>query len=262
MFRRSREEFSFWPALADFVLAILLLVVILWVADAGMRAVFDIRNPRLEPGQIAVLSSDWEQCRIIKDGMEIVPRTDIEGYKHRIKELDDELKGRPDKPLVFPLEEASGFAFARGKAELPPEFAKNLREVILPKIKAIVSDFKIEIMEVVGHTDGQPIRQGSNLDEKLNGFLVTPGAEITIQSLRFDSNADLGLARALAVTSFLQAEFARSGNAKLSGLSCRAYSGAQLISPRTNTIEGALDTDDPSRRRIELRFTWNPTPGP
>jgi outer membrane protein OmpA-like peptidoglycan-associated protein len=262
MFRRSREEFSFWPALTDFILAILLLVVILWIADAGMRAAIAIRSPRLEPGQIAIFRSDWERCRIIKDGMEIVPTTDLEGYKRRIKELEDELKQRPDKPLVFPLEEASGFAFAPGKAELPPEFVKNLREVILPKIAAIVSEFKIEIMEVVGHTDGQPIRQGSNLDEKLNGFLVTPGAEITIQSLKFDSNADLGLARALAVTSFLQSEFAYSRNTKLSELTCRAYSGAQIISPITNAIEGALNEDDPSRRRIELRFTRNPTPKP
>jgi outer membrane protein OmpA-like peptidoglycan-associated protein len=278
MFRRRREEFSFWPALADFVLAILLLIVILWVADAGMRAVLDLSSPRLKPGEIAVSVNEWNRRRIIPKGMEIVSTIDLEGFKHRIGELQEELNRRPDKPLVFDLEEASGFAFESGKADLPPEFKRKLREVIFPKIQAIVNEFKIDVMEAIGHTDGQPIRRRdvsdihsrrhpsvipsqSNLDYKLNGFIVTPNAERTVQSLRFDSNADLALARALAVTVFLQSEFVHSGDKKLTSLSCRGYSGAQIISPATNAIEGAFDKDQPTRRRIELRFTWNPKRG-
>jgi flagellar motor protein MotB len=315
MFRRDREEVSFWPALADFVLAILLLVLLLWIADTGMRAVWDVSNPRLKRDQIAISKADWDalskdqkaamedlQRRIkLAPDEQVVKVSELERLKamvanrielklgervikaadlaklielkpgeqvamiaeiRELEKLREEIKRRPDKPLVFPLEEASGFAFESGKAELSSAFVANLREVIIPKVQGIVREFNIEVMEVFGHTDGQPVSRQSNFDNKLNGLVLNPSADVAIQRLKPGSNADLGLARALAVTSFLQSEFARSGDAKLSALACRAYSGAQIISPVTNTIVGANNEDDPTRRRIELRFTRNPKRGP
>ncbi len=300
MFRKHQHETSFWPALTDLVLAVLLLVLILWAADAGMRSAWDSFFPRLQPGQIAVEKKKWEERPeldpnktfvskadwerrievhpdemvvkkadwekrvelkkgevVMKDveGKELVLTTDLEAFKKRIRELEDQLKLRPDKPLVFPLEEASGYAFAPGHGDLPAGFGDRLERDIVPKIRAIVEEYPIEVMEIVGHTDGTPKSGESNLDAMLIGFELGPSSASVVGKLEAGSNADLGLARALSVASFLTNAFAKSDSPKLKALVCRAYSGAQLISPNDNVVQGAKNEDVPSRRRIELRFT-------
>lgn len=300
MFRKHQDETSFWPALTDLVLAVLLLVLILWAADAGMRSAWDLFFPRIQPGQIAVekkiwderpeldtsktfvpkvdwerrievrpdemvvKKADWEKRIELKkgevvmkdvDGKELILITDLEGFKKRIKELEDQLKLRPDKPLVFPLEEASGYAFAPGHGDLPPGFGDRLEQDIIPKIRAIVDEYPIEVMEIIGHTDGTPKSGSSNLDAMLIGFELGPFSPNVVGKLEAGSNADLGLARALSVASFLTNAFAKSDSPRLKALVCRAYSGAQLISPNDNVVQGAKNEDVPSRRRIELRFT-------
>lgn len=302
MFRKHQDETSFWPALTDLVLAVLLLVLILWVADSGMRAVLDsLLPPRIQPGQIAVErkkwderpeldtnktfvpKADWERRievhpdeMLVKkavwemrvelkkgevvmkdvDGKELVLTTDLEGFKKHIKGLEDELKRRPDKPLVFPLEEASGYAFKSGDGGLPEGFGVLLEQDIVPKIRAIVDEYPIEVMEIIGHTDGTPTKSGSsNLDTMLIGFELGPSSPSVVGKLEAGSNADLGLARALSVASFLTNAFAKSDSPRLKALVCRAYSGAQLISPNDNVVQGAKNEDVPTRRRIELRFT-------
>lgn len=301
MFRKKQDETSFWPALTDLVLAVLLLVLILWATDAAMRSAWDSFLPRIRPDQIAIDREKWDarpeldpnmtfvskadwQRRIevqademivkkidwkkrveLKKGEELVLTSDLknlnkligasEDYKKRIKELEDELKRRPDKPLVFPLEEASGYAFAPGHGDLPTGFGARLEQDIVPKIRAIVDEYPIEVMEIIGHTDGTPKSGSSNLDAKLIGFELGPTSPSILGNLEAGSNADLGLARALSVASFLTNAFAKSDSPRLKALVCRAYSGAQLISPNDNVVQGAKNEDVPSRRRIELRFT-------
>ena len=190
------------------------------------------------------------------DGKELVLTTDLEGFKKHIKGLEDELKRRPDKPLVFPLEEASGYAFKSGDGGLPEGFGVLLEQDIVPKIRAIVDEYPIEVMEIIGHTDGTPTKSGSsNLDTMLIGFELGPSSPSVVGKLEAGSNADLGLARALSVASFLTNAFAKSDSPRLKALVCRAYSGAQLISPNDNVVQGAKNEDVPTRRRIELRFT-------
>jgi flagellar motor protein MotB len=159
--------------------------------------------------------------------------------------------------MIIPLEEASGFAFEAGHADLPDVFKDKLNSDVIPRILSIVADYPnypIE-MEVIGHTDGNPKGGSSNLDSLLNGFTLDANAEGKIAKLESGSNADLGMARALSVSAFLHSRFVKSGNAKLEVMACRSYSGAQLIAPVKNLIEGAINEDVPSRRRIELRFT-------
>lgn len=293
MFRRQRDELSFWPALADLVLAVLLLVMILWMTD-----LIAARNdPRVKKGEMAVRISDWKRMREIMPDEVVISKTDLEkmielnpsermvkttdwermreiapdervvnasDWERRHEIAPDEMvvkaadwKKRPDKPMIIPLEEASGFAFEPGHADLPDVFKAKLNADIVPRIISIVADYPdypIE-MEVVGHTDGKPKGGSSNLDSLLNGFTLDANAEGKIAKLESGSNADLGMARALSVSAFLHTRFLKSGNAKLEVIACRAYSGAQLISPAKNLIEGAINEDVPSRRRIELRFT-------
>ncbi len=163
---------------------------------------------------------------------------------------------RPDKPLVFPLQEASGYVFTSGSSNVSPEFEGRLEQNIVPKILAIIKDYPIEVIEVIGHTDGIPVRsRASNLDTKLRNFQFGPTSANVIRQLQIGSNADLGLARALSVAAALFNIFARSNDPRLKQLVFRVYSGSQLISPNNNILQGAQNKNVPSRRRIELRFT-------
>ena len=341
MFKKHKDENTYWPSLTDLVLAVLLLVLILWGVESGMRSVWDSLLPRLQPGEIAVgekewnerpvpnpnyvsvkrsdldelvkkrpdeiivKAADWEK-RVIKESHQVVvnkeaweQRVEVEPdemvvkkaewEKRVIKEFDQilvkkaaweqrveiepdemvvkkaewekrvELKPGEvimrDAPLVIPLEEASGYAFDPGHAELPAGFEDRLRQDIVPKIKKMVEDYPIDVMEIIGHTDGTPKSGSSNLDSILMGFEFGPSSSSVIGRLQAGSNADLGLARALSVASFLNNEFGKSKSPQLVSLVCRAYSGAQLIAPKSNMVRGAKNEDIPSRRRIELRFT-------
>lgn len=206
MLKKRKDDDTFWPSLTDLVLAMLLLVLILWIADTNG------------------------------------------------------LKNRPDKPLVFSLEDVSGYTFASGSSSLSVNFGNLLDSVIVPKILAIVEEYPIEVMEVIGHTDGVPKANSSNMDTILTDFTFAPESSEKIARLRPGSNADLGLARALSVAAFLMNKFANSDNDRLQTLICRVYSAAQLISPSDNVVQGANKKDMPSRRRIELRFTRKSTP--
>lgn len=287
MFRKNQDETAFWPSLTDLILAVLLLVLILWAVDAGMRSVWDSSFPRLQPGQIAinkadldkrpeldpnkifVKKTDWDKRVELKSDELIVRMTDWErrvemgpdmvsvkkaDWDKRIELKEGEVVIR-DAPLVIPLEEASGYAFDRGHGDLPAGFGDRLKQDIVPKIEKMVKDYPIEVMEIIGHTDGTRKSGTSNFDATLNGFEFGPSSPDVIGKLEAGSNADLGLARALSVASFLTSVFAKSESPELKALVCRAYSGAQLISPSSNLVQGAKNEDDPSRRRIELRFT-------
>ena len=121
-----------------------------------------------------------------------------------------------------------------------------LKNNIVSRLKEIKDKYEVNVIEVIGHTDGVMARGNSNLDEKLADAV----ANGDISGLSYGSNADLGLMRALAVVFFLQKQ------PQLSGIKFRAYSAAQLIPP--NEVAGDPNhTDfDTRRRRIELRFTY------
>ena len=180
-----------------------------------------------------------------------------ENEKKHSNELEYKLSKIPKKPFAIPLKETSGFKFDSGKADLSYEFKNNFRKEILPRISKYFDQYEVNLIEVFGHTDGKRISQGSlsNLDSKLLQLNLDRASQSDIQSLISGSNADLGLVRALAVAQFISEELKNTTYASLRGVKCRAYSAAQLISPKTNLVEGVIDIEDRSRRRIELRFT-------
>jgi flagellar motor protein MotB len=89
----------------------------------------------------------------------------------------------------------------------------------------------------------------SNLD--LNLEKVASG-NLAVAKLQAGSNADLGLMRSLSVVRVLSDTQQKEG--RLSGLSFRAYSAAQLILPNGQFAQVAR-REDVTRRRIEIRFT-------
>jgi hypothetical protein len=157
----------------------------------------------------------------------------------------------PDKghkwPPIISLSEAGGYYFAVGSAELSEEFKVALTDKVVPKILQISAEYPdVNVIEVIGHTDEQIIKQRfSNLDETLIESLKTGN----VASLVAADNAGLGMSRAVAVVtrllqdSRLQTRFPR----------ILPMSGAQLIQVDEKLSQGG-GGDVRDRRRIEIRL--------
>lgn len=151
-----------------------------------------------------------------------------------------------EKPPLIRLTEKESFRFNTGSYTLNEQFRAAL-DKRLPEIEEQIKKYRIDSVEVIGHTDGQPSPGSSNLDL----LLPKAGSNINLKGYRSGSNTDLGLLRALAVSNYLKAKLSASG---IQGVTVRPYSAGSLIA-----IDGAYapaDTKDRAdRRRIELRFT-------
>jgi flagellar motor protein MotB len=151
-----------------------------------------------------------------------------------------------EKPPLVRLTERESFRLPTGSYTLSPEFIKALDQRV-PEILATISKYRIDSVEVIGHTDGQPSPGLSNLD------LLMPKASgsSSLSGFRAGSNADLGLLRALAVAHHLRNKLDSDGSR---GLIIRPYSAGSLIND-DGTYAPADTRDRAERRRIELRFT-------
>lgn len=153
-------------------------------------------------------------------------------------------------PPILVIEDEGAYRFASGSAEIPPIMTTYIKNKIVPEIERNTKEYQINVVEIIGHTDGQGNGNAvSNLDQNLE---QVARAKMPIIQLKAGSNADLGLMRALAVIRILHDIQAKNG--QLKGLKFRAYSAAQLILP-----DGGFATvnrqPDATRRRIEIRFT-------
>lgn len=151
-----------------------------------------------------------------------------------------------EKPPLLRLTEKECFRFGTGSYSLNPQFKAAL-DSRFPWIQEQIKKYRIDSVEVIGHTDGQPSPGSSNLDL----LLPNAGSSPNLKGYQSGSNTDLGLLRALAVSNYLKGKLAESG---IKDITVRPYSAGSLIA-----IDGdytPADTKDRAdRRRIELRFT-------
>jgi len=150
-------------------------------------------------------------------------------------------------PPIIRLSEADGNFFQTGSAELSPEFRDRLITSTPEQILALIRKYDVDVIEVVGHTDEQPVglRQ-SNLDRDLVPVLKNYA---DVSSLVPADNAGLGLARAVSVVSVL------GRSPLLAGYKMIPLSGAQLVNTdETLALDGSLPGDIRERRRIEIRL--------
>jgi len=156
-----------------------------------------------------------------------------------------------EAPPIIVIQDTESYRFSSGSAELPTALNIALRDRIAQDIETYAKRYDIDVVEVIGHTDGQP--NGalmSNLDQRLE---ATALGQQPIAKLRPGSNVDLGLMRALAVVQALQN--LQKYKQRLPGLKFRVYSAAQLILPTTGKFAPVNRVPAPERRRIEIRFT-------
>jgi flagellar motor protein MotB len=160
--------------------------------------------------------------------------------------MSNAAKGKKGQwPPFFSLSEAGGYYFDSGKATLRPEFEKNLRAKVIPRLKESVDDYDVDVIEVIGHTDEVPMSGQSNLDTNLIAASVN---KAPISGLRSTDNAGLAMARAVAVVRLLRAD------KRLAGVTILPLSGAQMIVPVDRMADGTARGDDQQRRRIEIRL--------
>jgi outer membrane protein OmpA-like peptidoglycan-associated protein len=148
-------------------------------------------------------------------------------------------------PPIISLSEADGYYFNSGSAELSAQFRQALIDST-PEIVALINKYQVDVIEVVGHTDEQPLgpRQ-SNLDHDLLPVLRN---EANVGPLVPADNAGLGLARAVSVVSVLRQAKA------LAGYKVIPLSGAQLVNNDETLAISGTPGDIRERRRIEIRL--------
>lgn len=151
-----------------------------------------------------------------------------------------------EKPPLLRLTEKESFRFDSGSYTLNSQFKAAL-DSRLPWIQEQISKYRIDSVEVIGHTDGQPSPGNSNLDL----LLPKAGRASVLQGYQTGSNTDLGLLRALAVSNYLRGKLEDRG---FKGLIIRPYSAGSLIT-EDGSYAPADSKDRADRRRIELRFT-------
>jgi OmpA family len=105
-------------------------------------------------------------------------------------------RGKHDWPPIITLSEADGCFFKTGSAEIDDCLRAKLRDTV-PLLVQRARDYDVDVIEVIGHTDEQPIVQRpSNLDFSLLSVVKGTGF---VSTLIPADNAGLGIARAVAV---------------------------------------------------------------
>ena len=238
MARRSRytennEDLNVWQAFTDLMSnAFMILVLFLFLTIVISQITKDKNKPAQNSVTLAVKVKQLEE--------------QVKYLKTKIKPE----KQSTDTPPIIVIKDQGDYRFASGSAEIPAKMSTYIFNQIVPEIEARTKQYGINVVEIIGHTDGQAnSKVTSNLDVNLEN--VASG-NLQVGKLQAGSNADLGLMRALSVVKVLGDIQKKQG--KLSGLSFRAYSAAQLILPN-GQFAGIARKEDVTRRRIEIRFT-------
>ena len=200
-----------------------------------------------------VVESDDSKSTLLADaamGREVKDAAQAAGVKDPEKYLGDitaasQTNKKNGWPPFFSLSEAGGYYFDSGKATLRPEFGRNLRTQIIPMLARSISEYDVDVIEVIGHTDEVPMVGQSNLDGSL---IRAAAAKMSIGDLRSTDNAGLAMARAVAVVRILRAD------KRLAGTTILPLSGAQMIVPVDHMADGSATASDQRRRRIEIRL--------
>lgn len=160
-------------------------------------------------------------------------------------------KGGHDWPPIITLSEAGGHFFASGSSVVPPGLQSVLKSDVVDKLRGIIAEYKVDVIEVIGHTDEQPILRTPSLDRPATtldrGLLPSIRGLPAAPPIAAD-NAGLGLARAAGVVRILRAD------QRLSGMEILPLSGGQLIDVGDRLSMNPTGTAAPSRRRIEIRL--------
>lgn len=244
------------------------------LAESNKRLEQTIAAVPAEVLERATIDDDWQELTLANDLAEAVKSEgltpseairlapalkvlkekgflDIEAPRDRLAEAlaaAAEARQQPHTwPPIINLSEAGGYYFAVGSAALTDAFRRRLRDEIVERIAGFLDLYKVDVVEVIGHTDEQNLAEGrtSNLDRTVGSILQ---GQATASDISPADNAGLGLARAIAVAEILRHD------PRLADATVLPLSGAQLIMPGDVVTDGQHGGDVRERRRIEIRI--------
>lgn len=168
-----------------------------------------------------------------------------------------------DKPPIIQIKEADGkiYRFPSGSATLSSPFKNGLTADAFKILAAEIlkrnanNQENVDTLEIIGHTDGDPVSRHGNLDHYLPDYLA--GVSNDVSLLSPGSNNDLGLLRALAVRQ-AWAEFVanQENRSILQKIIVRCYSAGQTVPESTQLHAPATYRMQSEQfRRIEMRLT-------
>jgi flagellar motor protein MotB len=193
---------------------------------------------------------------------------EIETLRKQIGELQ-----KDDGPMVSIITKDTNeeYVFDSGSAVMSKAFSDGLKkkaegrsqgefEKLKSQIKSRNAGGKqaVDTLEIVGHTDGQPVNSSGNLDQKLPLFLTKRDRQL--KGMIAGSNNDLGLMRALAIQVAWEEFVASQPEAErhqLREVKVRSYSAGQTIPPTDIALDDPklLQQENEAARRIEVRLT-------
>jgi len=263
------ESLNVWPSFTD-LMANAFMIISLFLLLALFKSLFlkyaaqeteqnlsdTERQVRLLQREIATLenelgesTSDARQLKKASSELQRLLLDSNERSRNRVDILESEVERLKSAPPVVVIQDSGGYQFDSGSAKLPNNLRNYITMDLVDRIEKVSQQRNLYVVEIIGHTDGQVNFGGGNLDQQLED--VARGKQ-PVDSLKPGSNADLGLMRALEVVKQLQTVQSQTG--RLEGVQFRAYSAAQIQLP-TGDFSPASRQPDPSRRRIEIRFS-------
>lgn len=229
-------------------------------ADALLKAGVDVSDAQKVAADLRELASSRAEVKAFKNAMEELVRANatLETVNKELvaskAKLESENKtyreaaanaGAHQWPPIISLSEAEGYSFEVGSAELTSKFRGELDGRYADEIFKSLELYDADIVEVIGHTDEQPItRTGSNLDKTISDVMAS---RKPVSDLVPSDNAGLGLARAVSVANVLRS------NPKVAKATVIPLSAAQLVLPGDVLTKGQ-GGDVKERRRIEIRI--------
>ncbi|MDJ1175163.1 hypothetical protein [Roseofilum capinflatum] len=252
----TQEDLKIWTAFTDLMsnafMILTLFLLLALIKSFFLKSVSDAnvtRSQELE-SQLANLQLELDSRTSAVQGLEgqVANLQDqLQRRENVVQKLQGEIE-RLKSPPVIVLRESQARSFPSGSAELSSDFQQYILEDLVTQIENFAQNYQGYVVEVIGHTDGQENTGSvSNLDGVLEDVVA---GSASVSRLNPGSNADLGLMRAVAVVKVLES------NPRLQsmGLQFKAYSAAQLYGVSGN-FAPTDGRDNPSRRRIEIRFT-------
>ena len=206
------------------------------VLDAALE---EFNKPKEKPAEPALAPIDPK----IRELAESVSLDDLKLLAEG--KMEEKVEAGNNWPPIISLPEAENYSFKLGSAQLTESFKGQLSNEIVNQILRTLSEYDADLIEVIGHTDLQPMSMArvTNLDKSALKYFETADKV----SLRARDNAGLGYARALSVTKHLLQ------TPELKDYTILPYSAAQMVTPN-HTITTKDDNFDSSQlRRIEIR---------
>ena len=206
------------------------------VLDAALE---EFNKPKEKPPEPALAPIDPK----IRELAESVSLDDLKLLAEG--KMEEKVEAGNNWPPIISLPEAENYSFKLGSAQLTESFKGQLSNEIVNQILRTLSEYDADLIEVIGHTDLQPMSMArvTNLDKSALEYFETADKV----SLRARDNAGLGYARALSVTKHLLQ------TPELKDYTILPYSAAQMVTPN-HTITTKDDKFYSSQlRRIEIR---------